>query len=90
MLNLCIYANPESTFPIAIINVIPIAIQSLTDKETHLSDLLLQKPIKDQVLKDLIGIGKDSGLKGCELLGDLIFAGEDWTPQNGFLVINMF
>ena len=35
-------------------------------------------------MREVQKTGKDGGLAGFEIVDDIIFAEEEWTPQNGF------
>ncbi|KAK4684196.1 hypothetical protein P7C73_g6002, partial [Tremellales sp. Uapishka_1] len=45
--------------------------------------------IKNYILKQLIDTGKKGGLKGVELLKDIVVTSEEWSPENGMLTAAM-
>ncbi|KAJ3082478.1 long-chain fatty acid-CoA ligase [Quaeritorhiza haematococci] len=91
--NICIYADSEKSFPVAI--VVPIekdlakwALEnSIFPPGTHveLKDLAHKPEAEKAVAKALTEVAKKVGLKGAELLGKICLAEEEWTPHNGFL-----
>lgn len=50
-----------------------------------LEDMAESKEIKQYILKQLISTGQKGGLKGPEILQDVILGSELWTPESGKL-----
>lgn len=95
VLNLCVYADQTKVKPVAIIlpNEAHLK-QLLKDTNTYSDNDLKSKEMADlcedpkvvkQVLKSLLSTGKSQGLKGIELLQNIVLLDEEWTPQNGFV-----
>ncbi|KAI0997501.1 Long-chain-fatty-acid--CoA ligase 1 [Podosphaera aphanis] len=86
--NICVYADPNRSKPIAIIVPAEPALKKLAQKigvkGNTLEELVHDKKIQDTVLKELQEAGRFGGLKGIELIEGAILADEEWTPQNGF------
>ncbi|TPX31236.1 hypothetical protein SmJEL517_g05365 [Synchytrium microbalum] len=90
--NLCLHADPEKSFPIAII--VPVekplrdhatANNLFPGKEPSLEDLVEHPAIKKLVFQDLVDRGKKAGLKGSELVGASTIVADEWTAENGLL-----
>lgn len=93
--NLCAYADQSKVKPIAI--VIPnegtlksqleeervYSKQELSTKE--LSHLCVDRKVIKSVHKSLVATGKSQGLKGIELIQNVVLVDDEWTPQNGFV-----
>lgn len=86
--NICVYADPNRTKPIAVIVPAEPALKKLAQrigaKGTALEELIQDRLVQDNVLKELQEAGKIGGLKGIELIEGAVLADEEWTPQNGF------
>lgn len=95
ILNVCVYADQSQVKPIAII--IPnehhlhnyLSDQKIYSKEElsskDLEDLCEDKKVTNAVLKSLLQTGREQGLKGIELLQNIVLLDTEWTPQNGFV-----
>lgn len=95
VLNLCVYADENKVKPIAMI--LPneqhmkhflqeeklASSEELSSKE--LSDFYEDKKVVSKVLNSLLATGKSQGLKGIELLQNVVLIDGEWTPQNGFV-----
>lgn len=95
VLNLCVYADQNKVKPIAMI--LPneqhfkhflqdekiYTEEELKNKE--FSVLYHDKKVVDAALKSLLATGKSQGLKGIELLQNVVLIDDEWTPQNGFV-----
>ncbi|KAM9917060.1 hypothetical protein OXX59_009595 [Metschnikowia pulcherrima] len=93
--NICVYADQSKVKPIAIIlpneqhfkNLLQdeklVSADALKSKE--LSDFYTDKKIVSAVHKSLLQTGKSQGLKGIELIQNVVLIDEEWTPQNGFV-----
>ena len=92
--NLCLHADPEQTFPVAIVVPGENAIRNLAKernlhddpKHAEMEDLVAKKEIQKAVHDDLISAGKKGGLKGTELVGASTVVADAWTAENGLLV----
>ncbi|CAI5756217.1 unnamed protein product [Candida verbasci] len=84
--NICVYADQSKVKPIAIVIPIEASLrQELGDNSTELSHLVNDKKAQKAVLNSLLSTGKNQGLKGIELLQNVVLLDEEWTPQNGFV-----
>ncbi|KAF2152010.1 acetyl-CoA synthetase-like protein [Myriangium duriaei CBS 260.36] len=84
--NICVYASPDKTKPIAI--VVPnegvlkgIASQNGVSGST-LEELVQDEKLNAIVLRDMQAQGKKGGLSGIEIIDGVVLADEEWTPQN--------
>jgi len=91
--NLCVYAHSEYSFVVIVVQPIFAALHAFVKQSdinvgenVDLSDLVKLEELKKEVRRDLADIGKKAGFKGGEILGGLVFASEEWTPTNGYLV----
>jgi long-chain acyl-CoA synthetase len=55
------------------------------NNEGDLEQLAKNKQVKEYLLKELRSTGQKAGLKGPEILQDIIVSGELWTPEGGQL-----
>lgn len=95
VLNICVYADQTKVKPIAIIlpnephlrtYLKEANVYSESDlKSKELADLCNDDKVSKAVLKSLLSTGKSQGLKGIELLQNVVLLDEEWTPQNGFV-----
>lgn len=95
VLNLCVYADQNKVKPIAMIlpneqHFKPFLVEEkiYTEdelKNKELSVLYHDKKVVAAVLKSLLATGKSQGLKGIELLQNVVLIDDEWTPQNGFV-----
>lgn len=53
--------------------------------EGDLAALAENKQVKEYLKKELLSTGQKGGLKGPELLQDIVVSGELWTPEGGQL-----
>lgn len=95
VLNLCVYADQTKVKPIAMI--IPNEghfMQYLKDQKIFsesqlesksMSQLCVDKKVTKAVLDSILSTGKSQGLKGIELLQNVVLIDDEWTPQNGFV-----
>ncbi|KAL6449690.1 LOW QUALITY PROTEIN: FAA1 Long-chain-fatty-acid--CoA ligase 1 [Candida maltosa Xu316] len=91
--NLCVYADQTKVKPIAIVLPIENNLKSLLKDEKVLDDvdsqemshLVHDKKVTKAVLNSLLATGKQQGLRGIELLQNVVLLDEEWTPQNGFV-----
>lgn len=95
VLNLMVYADQTKVKPIAV--VLPnekhmktylaeekvFSLEELDNKDmAHLVD---DPNVVKAFNKSLLATGKAQGLKGIELLQNVVLLDEEWTPQNGFV-----
>lgn len=95
VLNLCVYADQSKVKPIAMIlpneqHFKPFLLDEHLATEEDLkhkavSDYYTDKKIVAAVLKSLLATGKSQGLKGIELLQNIVLIDDEWTPQSGFV-----
>ncbi|KAI5959270.1 FAA4 [Candida pseudojiufengensis] len=80
--NICVYADQNQIKPIGIIVPIDGFLNQLGfDENTDYGD----KKLVGKVLDSLNQTGKAQGLKGIELLQNVVISHDEWTPQNGFI-----
>jgi long-chain acyl-CoA synthetase len=88
--NVCVAAFPQKVKPIAIVVLAESALRDLVDKRglankhADFAELVVDKNVKEAVLKDLLASGKGAGLHGIELISGVVLAYEPWTPENVF------
>jgi len=84
--NICVYADQQRTKPVAIIVPAEPALKKLAERigvEGHgIEDLVHNKKIQNEVLKELQQAGRQGGLSGIEIVEGAVLADEEWTPQN--------
>ena len=92
--NICVYADQTKVKPVAIIfpNIKPLAalakklgVMDAKSDDLAIEDFLTDKKLVGTVLADLLKSGREQGLVGIEMLQGIVFVGEEWTPQNGFV-----
>lgn len=95
VLNICVYADQHKVKPIAMI--LPneqhfrhflldeklYTEQELKTKE--LGTLYHEKKVVKAALNSILATGKSQGLKGIELVQNVVLIDDEWTPQNGFV-----
>ena len=59
------------------------AVQGVDVDNDSLHKLAENPKVISVVLAEVNGVGKKAGLKGPEVLGNLILDAEEWTPENG-------
>ncbi|KAK6461286.1 long-chain fatty acid--CoA ligase and synthetase 4 [Scheffersomyces coipomensis] len=95
VLNLCVYADTTKVKPIAIIlpNEVHLKSHLVDDKvfskeqieKLELSHLVDDKKVINSIHKYLLQTGKAQGLRGIELIQNIVLLDEEWTPQNGLV-----
>ena len=85
--NICVYASPEHTKPIAIIVPAEPALKKLAEQnrlagEKSLEELVHEKKVQRAVLRELQAAGKQGGLVGIEIIEGVVLADEEWTAAN--------
>ncbi|KAI9331214.1 hypothetical protein BDR26DRAFT_922213 [Obelidium mucronatum] len=97
--NICVYADPEESYAIALIQPIEKEIRALAaslnktpgvDVE-HLDfqELCNRQDIRYGVLASLKDVAKTVGFKQAEIVGQVVLSAEEWTPQSGLLTAAM-
>ncbi|CAK7894792.1 long-chain-fatty-acid--CoA ligase 1 [[Candida] anglica] len=95
VLNLLAYADQTKVKPILIVLPNEAHLKSFLAKEgiyseselksKDLSYLCEDEKVHSVVLKSLLQTGKSQGLKGIELIQNIVLSDDEWTPQNGFV-----
>lgn len=95
VLNLCCYADQSKVKPIAIVLPNEAHLKSFLSKEgiylekqlkdKELSQLCVDEKVIAASLKYIQSTGKAQGLKGIEILQNVVLSDDEWTPQNGFV-----
>jgi long-chain acyl-CoA synthetase len=84
--NICVYADPQKTKPVAIIVPAEPALKKLAQRigveGTGIEDLAHNKKVQGEVLKELQHAGRAGGLNGVEIIQGAVVADEEWNPQN--------
>ncbi|KAI9183293.1 long-chain fatty acid-CoA ligase [Blastocladiella emersonii ATCC 22665] len=90
---LCVYADSLRSYPIAIVQPVPAAIEALARAEGITFDsweqLCYQKLIADAILADLKAVAKRNTFVPAEVVQAVVLADEEWTPQSGLLTAAM-
>lgn len=95
VMNICVYADQSKVKPIAMILPHEQHLRSLLLDENLCTEedlkhkeinLFYEDPkVVAAVNKSLLATGKSQGLKGIELLQNVVLIDDEWTPQNGFV-----
>ena len=84
--NICVHAAQDKSKPIAIIVPTEGGLKQLASQkgvsDKGFEDIVRDQKVNDAVLKELQATGKSGGLNGIELIGGVVLADEEWTPQN--------
>jgi long-chain acyl-CoA synthetase len=84
--NICAYASPEHSKPVAIVVPVEAALKELASSNgiegNGLEDLTQNSKMNGVVLQALQSSGKKGGLSGIEIIEGVVLADEEWTPQN--------
>ncbi|KAJ3169237.1 long-chain fatty acid-CoA ligase [Geranomyces variabilis] len=87
--NICVYADPEQSFCVAIVNPVEKELINLGKEKGVASDDLEHIANHDEVVKtvlaDLRAVAKRADFKPAEILGSIVIAHDIWTPENGML-----
>lgn len=92
MHNICVYADGEREFPIAIVFPFAKAVQNWADKTGEKGNFheLCEKPkLQAAILASLTDAAKAGKLKGIEVVQRVIVTAEEWTPENDMLTAAM-
>lgn len=91
VVNICVYASPDQSKPVAIIVPAEPALKSLATQHgisgSSLTELVHSKKLNGIVLSEMQKSGKEGGLSGIEIIDGLVMADEEWTPQNVSIVL---
>lgn len=95
VLNLCCYADQNRVKPVAIVLLqennlrLFLADEGIYSKDEaklkEMSAIVEDPKVQLAVYKSILATGKQNGLKGIELLQNIVLLDEEWTPQNGFV-----
>ncbi len=85
--NICVYASPSHSKPIAIIMPAEPALKQLAASNSiaapgGMKDLIDNEKFQEIVLKEVQIAGRKGGLVGIELVSGAVLVHEEWTPQN--------
>ncbi|KAL8929882.1 MAG: hypothetical protein Q9208_001026 [Pyrenodesmia sp. 3 TL-2023] len=90
--NICVVAAEDRSKPVAIVVPVEAALKSLASRETirvqgddSVQDLAANEKVREAALRAIQEEGRRGGLVGIEIVEGIVFAGEEWTPQNGFV-----
>ena len=84
--NICVYADPSQSKPVAIIVPAEPALKKIAEEHgiegNGIEDLSQNKKLRNIVLKEIQSTGKQGGLAGIEILDGLVMTDEEWNPAN--------
>lgn len=84
--NICIYAAEDQDKPVAIIVPIEAALKKVASENgiegDGLESLVHNEKLKSIILGQLQTVGRQTGLRGIEIINGVVLADEEWTPQN--------
>ncbi|KAL8830472.1 MAG: hypothetical protein Q9170_005725 [Blastenia crenularia] len=87
--NICVCAAEDKSRPIAIVVPVEAALTSLAKQHgieaDSLQSLTNNKQLRELALKEIQNEGRKGGLTGIEIIEGIVFAREEWTPQNGLV-----
>ncbi|KAI9220324.1 long-chain-fatty-acid-CoA ligase 1 [Blastocladiella britannica] len=90
---LAVYADSERSYPIAIVQPVPAAVEAAAKANGIAFDsweqLCHQKVIAAAVLDDLKAIAKSNKFAAAEVVQAVVLADEEWTPINDMLTAAM-
>ncbi|KAJ3014805.1 UNVERIFIED_CONTAM: long-chain fatty acid-CoA ligase [Siphonaria sp. JEL0065] len=95
--NICVYADSEQSYSIALIQPVEKEIRKLAAtltpdtnaEELEWEELCNRKDIRNVVLLDLKAIAKLLNFASAEVVGQVLLSAFEWTPQNGYLTAAM-
>ncbi|KAJ3128802.1 long-chain fatty acid-CoA ligase [Physocladia obscura] len=98
--NICVYADPEQSYAIALIQPIEKEVRATAAKlnlyqanvdiaHIGFDELCDRKELRAAVVASLKDVAKSIGLKPAEIIGQVYLVHEEWTPQNGLLTAAM-
>ena len=84
--NICVYADPSQSKPIAISVPAEPTLKKLADQNgiqgAGIEDLSHNKKLNGIVLKEIQNTGRQQGLAGIEILEGIVMTDEEWNPAN--------
>lgn len=84
--NLCVVAAEDRSRPIAIVVPVEVALTSLASQNgvegDGVQDLAASEKVREAALRAIQEVGRRGGLVGIEIVEGIVFAREEWTPQN--------
>ncbi|KAL8755644.1 MAG: hypothetical protein Q9184_004737 [Pyrenodesmia sp. 2 TL-2023] len=87
--NICVVAAEDRTRPIAIVVPVDAALKSLASRVgvegDGAQDLAASEKVREAALRAIQEEGRRAGLVGIEIVEGIVFATEEWTPQNGLV-----
>jgi long-chain acyl-CoA synthetase len=87
--NICVFASPTRSKPIAIVIPDRSLLQKLATSNSLRSrphEQLVHDPeVRELVLNELQNVGRKAGLAPFEVIEGLVLADEEWSSQNGLL-----
>ncbi|KAJ3070183.1 long-chain fatty acid-CoA ligase [Podochytrium sp. JEL0797] len=97
--NICVYADPEQSYAIAIIQPVEKELRRLAGELNKtpgldvdfldFAEICGREDVRAAVLESLKGVAKAVGLKGAEIPGQVLLTDVEWTPQNEMLTAAM-
>ncbi|EEP77300.1 conserved hypothetical protein [Uncinocarpus reesii 1704] len=86
--NICIYAAPDQSKPVAIIVPAEPALHQMAKQNgiegDSIGTLVHNPKLNSIILKEMQQAGRAGGLKPFEIIEGVVLSDEEWTPQNGF------
>ncbi|EER25741.1 Long-chain-fatty-acid-CoA ligase, putative [Coccidioides posadasii C735 delta SOWgp] len=86
--NICIYAAPDQSKPVAIIVPAEPALHQLAQqngiKGDSIGTLVHDSKLNSIILREMQQAGRAGGLRPFEIIEGVVLSDEEWTPQNGF------
>ncbi|KAI1978533.1 long-chain fatty acid-CoA ligase [Ophidiomyces ophidiicola] len=86
--NICIYAAPDQSKPVAIIVPAEPALHQLAKDNgiegDSIGTLVHNAKLNSIILREMQAAGRAGGLRPFEIIEGVVLSDEEWTPQNGF------
>lgn len=90
--NICVYASPDESKPVAIITPVEKTLKELAAQNniqgTH-EQLCSNKDLNIIVLREVQAAGKSRGLTGIEIVDGVVLSDLEWTPESVSLPLTM-
>ncbi|RDB26583.1 Long-chain-fatty-acid--CoA ligase 2 [Hypsizygus marmoreus] len=91
--NLCVYASPSASRPIAIIipheanlrHALAVSEHGAVPPNVTLADLCKDRDVQDLILSECNAVGKKQGFKPAEILHAVVLTPDEWTPGSGLV-----
>ena len=84
--NICVYASPDRTKPVAIVVPAEPALREIARENgidgSELEDLTQDMKVQTIALHSMQQVGRKSGLASIEILDGVVLVNELWTPEN--------